>query len=43
MNVKFSNGLKKCQNEIPSKLLNHPVESILNKMKQVSPAMIESL
>ena len=45
MNVQFSSGFKKYQNEIPSYLWNRPkiiVEDILNKMKQVSPAMIES-
>ena len=44
MNVQFSIGFKKYQNEIPSYLWNRPritVEDILNKMKQVSPAMIE--
>ena len=46
MNVQFSSGFKKYQNEIPSYLWNRPkiiVEDILNKMKQVSPAMIESV
>ena len=46
MNVQFSSGFKKYQNEIPSYLWNRPriiVEDILNKMKQVSPAIIESV
>ena len=46
MNVQFSSGFKKYQNEIASYLWNCPrliVEDILNKMKQVSPAMIESV
>ena len=46
MNVQFSSGFKKYQNEIPSYLWDRPkiiVEDILNKMKQVSPAMIESV
>ena len=46
MNGKFSSGFRKRQNEICSELLNHAgviVENIINKMKQVSPAMIESL
>ena len=46
MNVQFSIGFKKYQNEIPSYLWNRPriiVEDILNKMKQVSPAIIESV
>ena len=45
-NVQFSSGFKKYQNEIPSYLWNRPrivVEDILNKMKQVWPAMIESV
>ena len=45
MNVQFSSDFKKYQNEIPSYLWNRPkfiVEDILNKMKQISPAMIES-
>ena len=46
MNVQFSSGFKKYQNEIPSYLWDRSkiiVEDILNKMKQVSPAMIESV
>ena len=46
MNKQFSSEFKKYQNEIPSYLWNRPriiVEDILNKMKQVSPAMIESV
>ena len=46
MNVQFSSGFKKYQNEIPFYLWNRPriiVEDILDKMKQVSPAMIESV
>ena len=45
MNVQFSSGCKKYQKEIRFYLWNCPktiVEDILNKMKQVSPAMIES-
>ena len=45
MNVQFPSDFKKYQKEIPSYLWNRPkfiVEDILNKMKQISPAMIES-
>ena len=44
--IEFSSGFKKYQNEIPSYIRNRPkinVEDILNKMKQVSPTMIESV
>ena len=44
--IEFSSGFKKYQNETPSYLWNRPkinVEDILNKMKQVSPTMIESV
>ena len=46
MNVQFSSGIKKYENEILSNLWNRPrvtVEDILNKMKQDSSAMIESV
>ena len=46
MNVQFFSGFKKYQKEIRFYLWNCPktiVEDILNKMKQVSPAMIESV
>ena len=44
MNVKFSSGFWKHQNEIPSYLSNQPrinMENFFNKMKEFSPAMIE--
>ena len=46
MNVQFSSDFKKYQSEIPSYLSNRSriiLEDILSKMKQVSPAMTESL
>lgn len=46
MNAQFTSGFKKYQNEFPSELLNcavNVVEDILNKMKQVLPAMIKSV
>ena len=45
MNVQFYNGFKKPQNEIYLYLRNCPtiiVDDILNKMKQLSPVMIQS-